>query len=466
MVSDTPSQPPKDEKREDNLQAPGETAKPDTPAVVPDSVAKPAENGAAVDSAMADVAAAIRRHEAHPEDASAAIEADGNQADDNQTGDRPPEGETEDRKSAAEDGKSSATPPPVMPPPARKSPGFIALLAAGVAGGVIALAGAYLVETRLQGKSATADIANDFARLQQQVEGLASAGPDQNIEKNTSAISAVQSQLAALEQKFQGLSELAAQSASVGSNAQSSDQLQQIESQLGELQKALKTDETALQGLTQTTAGLQSALSGVQNDLSAKTEDLQQKLSAFEQKVDQPGKELMVARAIAAAGLKSAIDRGRDFAGELATYQKVAPSGTDLGPVAAFADKGIPTREQLANQFSSLAGDIIKASDQPGPDEGVMQRLFDSAKGLVSVRPIGDVEGDSVPAIVARIENDLNEGQLQAAASEWAALPDAGKQVSASFEAALQARIDIDQLVSETLNQAIGSMAGNPSPAN
>nr|WP_272209899.1 mitofilin family membrane protein [Marinicella sp. W31]MDC2875737.1 mitofilin family membrane protein [Marinicella sp. W31] len=178
--------------------------------------------------------------------------------------------------------------------------------------------------------------------------------------------------------------------------------------------------------------------------------------------MNTPGKDLAVARAIAAAGLKSAIDRGQNFETELATYAQVAPAAKDLATLKSLAASGVPTREALTEQFSSIADSIIAATNQPPPDTGIFNRLVDSAKGLVNVRPVGDVEGEGTPAIVARIENDLKQGNLKQAEQEWQSLPEDAKQVSSDFENALSARIKANKLVSETLASALGSTAGAP----
>jgi len=67
-----------------------------------------------------------------------------------------------------------------------------------------------------------------------------------------------------------------------------------------------------------------------------------------------------------------------------------------------------------------------------------------------------------VPAIVARIENDLKAGKLKQAEQEWQSLPEDARAVSADFEQSLSARIKADDLVSEALSGALSSTAGAP----
>ena len=70
---------------------------------------------------------------------------------------------------------------------------------------------------------------------------------------------------------------------------------------------------------------------------------------------------------------------------------------------------------------------------------------------------VGYVEGEGADAIVARIEANLTDGKLKAAASEWEKLPEAGKEAGAEFKASLDARIKVEDLVGSTLSKAIST---------
>ncbi|WP_319519090.1 mitofilin family membrane protein [uncultured Martelella sp.] len=433
MVSDTPSQPPKNEKHDENAVTPADEAgrEAGTPPVAPE------ENDAAVKTAMADVAAAIKRHEEHgAEETPAGTDSE---TDETAAGDDKPE-------TASGDGNAAPPPPPPADetPQGKRGPGIGAFLAAGVAGGIIALAGAAALSyAGLLGplSSSSDGLEDELASLRQEITALKSG--DQS-----NAVSSLQSDLSALKSQVENLS----------SGSDSSDSVAALQQQVAKLQSTVQSDASRLQSLAQENETLKS-------DIGSAQQTMQQKLTALEQKVNTPGKDLAVARAIAAAGLKSAIDRGQNFETALSTYAQVAPQGTDLSALKSLAASGVPTREALTEQFSSIANSIIAAADQPPPDTGIFDRLVDSAKGLVNVRPVGDVEGDSTPAIVARIENNLKLGNLEQAEQEWQTLPEDAKTVSADFENALSARIKADALVSETLSSALGSTAGAPAAA-
>jgi hypothetical protein len=58
---------------------------------------------------------------------------------------------------------------------------------------------------------------------------------------------------------------------------------------------------------------------------------------------------------------------------------------------------------------------IVAASRGVGEDAGIGERLMASARSLVQVRPVGEVEGEEPGAIAARMEVALSEGNLDRA---------------------------------------------------
>lgn len=477
MVSDTPSQPPKKQENNEEHQTSAENVTQDTSGSA-DGPAAPKENDEAVKTAMADVAAAIKRHEEHGSEDNRE-EASGDTDEDDGGSERPdarpaPASEhdaDQDAGKTADEDTLDQQSTSVEEKPERNKAGLIPLLAAGVAGGAVVLVGGLALQSLgllggAQNGSIEARFESGMNELREQINGMAS-GSNQAASASAAAVSQLQEDVATLQQKLQSVSETASKAASSsGSASGASPELQKTVSDLEAEIASLKTSLTSDTGTVQS---LQSGLSDLKGSLSSQADQLNGKIAALEKKIDQPGKDLIVARAIAAAGLSSAIDRGGSFARELKTYRQVSPDDAALQQLSDMAASGIPTREQLTSQFTGLADSIIRAADQPAQDEGVVRRLISSAKGLITVRPVGDVEGYSTPAIVARIENDLKIGELQKAANEWNKLPAASKEVSSSFETALNARITADTLVAKTLQQAIGSMtgqAGQPDQAN
>jgi hypothetical protein len=183
---------------------------------------------------------------------------------------------------------------------------------------------------------------------------------------------------------------------------------------------------------------------------------LEQSVAALGGKVAEQANEPHATAAIAASALKSAIDRGGSFAAELDLFAAVAPGTPELGELRALAARGVPTRAQLAAEVGPVADGMLEAGRQAAAsDGGVVDRLLASARSLVRVRPVGDVEGDGVSARIARFRNAVTGGDLARAAEEYGALPDKAKAAGADFMAGLQARLKVDALAQKALASAL-----------
>ena len=308
------------------------------------------------------------------------------------------------------------------------------LVAAGIFGGLVALLGAGAIQyagylpgssTQQTNSPAMADLSGEIEGLKQSVASLAANPP-------AADNSALEKRIAALETAPQP----PAAAASTGSadvealNQKISDLTAQIDQ--------LKT------GLAQSTE--QQASNGA---------DISSRLAEAEKKLNEPREDVAVARAIAAAALKAAIDRGGPFTAELDTFAGVAPDDPAATDLRGFAETGVPSRAELVRQVPDVATAIVDSVNQPDPNQSWSDRLMSSAKSLVTVRPVGNIEGESVEAIAARMEDKVKNGDLPGASTEWNSLPAIAKQASAAFKQSLEARIRVEDLVSGAVSKAV-----------
>ncbi|CAD7023161.1 membrane protein [Pseudorhizobium halotolerans] len=307
-------------------------------------------------------------------------------------------------------------------PQARSSgPSASTLVAAGIFGGIVALAlaGSMQYAGYLPAAAPSQDSSADIQALRQEVEALRQApasapAPDPEI---TSRLDALET--------------------AVAQRADDSG----IEERLASLEQQLQS--------------VQSASQGTASENSARLDELQGRLDTAEAKLNEPGAEEAAARAIAAAALKAAIDRGGAFAGELETFAAVSPDPQVADQLRPYAEDGVPTHAQLVERFASAREAILDAVSTPQEDQGITSRLMSSALSVVKVRRTGDTQGDSPEAIVSRMENALQSGDLSAAATEWNALPQEAKDASGDFKQALDARIAVNGLIGDALTRAV-----------
>lgn len=341
-----------------------------------------------------------------------------------------------ERAASAQEEPPAREPSPAGPaqPVPQKGTGASGLVAAGIFGGLVALLGAGAIQyagylpgssTQQTNSPAMADLSGEIEGLKQSVASLTANPP-------AADNSALEKRLAALEAAPQ----LPAATALTGS-ADVEALNQKIADLTGEIDQ-LKA------GLAQSTE--QQASNGA---------DISSRLAEAEKKLNEPREDVAVARAIAAAALKAAIDRGGPFTAELDTFAGVAPDDPAATDLRGFAETGVPSRAELIRQVPDVATAIVDSVNQPDPNQSWSDRLMSSAKSLVTVRPVGNIEGESVEAIAARMEDKVKNGDLPGASTEWNSLPATAKQASAAFKQSLEARIRVEDLVSGAVSKAV-----------
>ncbi|TDK34482.1 hypothetical protein E2F50_16730 [Rhizobium deserti] len=316
--------------------------------------------------------------------------------------------------------------PDARPAPAvvqRQGPSTSALFAAGIVGGLVALtlAGSmqyagYLPAASPAPAPDNSAVAPEISRLQEQVQAL----QNRPVPTDSSLAERVQALEAGLSERSQS----------------------DLPQRLAALEGQIKDVSSA----TRATAG---------NDA-----DLARRLQEAEAKINDEGPEQQVARAVAAAALKAAIDRGGRFETELQTFAGVAGDDPAVAELQKFGSVGVPSRAQLQADFPRIADAMLDALAQPDENQGLASRLMSSAMSVVKVRRVGDVQGDTPEAVVARMEDGLRSGDLPAAARQWDSLPESAKNASQDFKQKLDARIQVENLVGSTLTRAVAGTQG------
>ncbi len=301
-----------------------------------------------------------------------------------------------------------------------------ALVASGIFGGIVALllAGSMQYAGYLPGATRGSDEGNDatsseIASLRQEIDVL---------KQRPAGDPAMAGRIQALEQAQEQ-----------AQNSGPSDEMQQ---RLAALDKQLQD----LRSTAETTA--------------AGNTDLTRRLGEAETRLNDRGPEEKMARAVAAAALKAAIDRGGPFEPELQTFANVAGDDPAATQLRDFARTGVPSRAELQRDVGPAADAMLEAAVQPDPNQSFAARLFSSALSVVKVRQVGHVEGSTPDAVIARIEDSVRNGDLAGAAREWNALPDPAKAAGDTFKRKLDARVQVEDLVNGTLTRAVAGTQG------
>jgi len=320
-----------------------------------------------------------------------------------------------------------------MPEPKSKAATFSGALAAGILGGLIALAGAGVLQ---------------YAGY------VPSAGPQRGS--------------GTVEQDLS--SEIEAVKAEIRSRPQpAAVDVAPLEGRLAKLEQRVETAgggsapqvpalEAAIDNLTKEIATLKTELADARQAANSARQELASRIDRTEQKLNEPVNDIEMAKAVAVTALKTAIDRGGPFLAELDALKSIAPENPAVKELAEDAPTGVATRAELRTAFPQTASAMLDALHRPDPNEGIFDRLVSSAMSGIRVRPVGSVEGDTPEAVIARIEDKLNDGDLKGASLEWENLPEPAKLAGQDFKQKLDRRLkieaSIDAAVSTTMTRS------------
>lgn len=190
-----------------------------------------------------------------------------------------------------------------------------------------------------------------------------------------------------------------------------------LEARTNDTQSAPSVDPAVAEELRTQLAGAEQSITALRDQIASNA----QALNESQTRLTEAERKIEAARAATSRwpvrlrwlALKTAIDRGGPFLSELDALKSVSPEDPAIAPLSRMASAGLPSRSDLSRDFSQISDDILTAINQPEVGEGWTDRLLASAKSLVKVRPVGNVEGETPEAIVARVENKLQNGDLE-----------------------------------------------------
>lgn len=371
-----------------------------------------------------------------------------------------------------EPASASRAPSPAPAEAPRKRSG-VSLVAAGLIGGVIAIAGAGALQFAgvLPAPSAggvdISGLEQEIAELRAQIAARPDdGGASDAIAAATARIGELDGALGALRTEIEAVKDSIA-SGGAGDEAA----LQAFQTRVGELEQAVsalreaapesgETDALAarvdgIESIARTASEAAAAAASAASAASDKIAALETRLAGVDERLEQQAQNPRIALAIAAAGLKSAIDRGAPFMTELETYAAIAPDAPEIAALRELAAAGVPTRAQIAARAPDAVTRMIDAAAPVDPDAGFFARLVASFQTVVKVRPVGEVEGEGVGPTAARIEAAVQANDYDRALSEYETLPDIAKAAGADFIADLRARQTADELVDRALSGAL-----------
>lgn len=213
--------------------------------------------------------------------------------------------------------------------------------------------------------------------------------------------------------------------------------------------------------LTREIASLRATLGALDQAVSSQRDQAKALSDAVGQRSNGEQKAMTAARASMLIGLTArlaaSIDAGMPFAPELNLLQPLAQGDAKLGEfviaLQPHAQTGVASRAALDAAFPAVAKAAL-AEDLA--DDSYGERLMSKLRGLVSLRRVGDMPGDTTEAKLARAEQALHAGDVAKAVELVKSLPPQTSQATSPWlaraDAHLAAKRSLDQLAVYAVN--------------
>lgn len=188
-------------------------------------------------------------------------------------------------------------------------------------------------------------------------------------------------------------------------------------------------------------AQFQSELEQLTEDAKAQVEEAKSRASEIE--AAAAAAAAAAERKAALASLTAAVESGDSFEDELAAVE-AAPEA-----LASVAGEGIATMGALQRAFPDVARTALATATIVPQDASATERLAAFLKRQTNARSLAPREGDDVDAVLSRAEANLLDGDLEAALSELAALPEEANAAMSPWVSQAQTRLDALAALSE-----------------
>lgn len=147
------------------------------------------------------------------------------------------------------------------------------------------------------------------------------------------------------------------------------------------------------------------------------------------------------------AGFATALDAARGHLGALTPEIQAA-----LAALQPLAQAGAPTLDMLRQRFTPLVSQAVAATAPDGADWA--DRALGRLAGLVRIRRVGDLPGETTEARLARAEQRLNENNLAAAVREVEGLQGAAAETLRPWLEAARGRLAAEAALVALMREA------------
>lgn len=364
-------------------------------------------------------------------------------------------------------GHGSAWLPPDVPWPA------VAAGAAGAAGVLLIMLVVWLIVPRSDG---AAGLTPRLAAIETQLRELAARPAPVNVDPAT--LGALSERMAKLESALNAPRPLAADPALGGRVGALENALKPLRDSTAALGRRADETDATFRNIRGRTDAVEAALAELRNAARAASGEhdelakLASRIAALEKSDRAVADELAkrpasnsdrpVRLAVAAAALRTAVERGDAFSAELATVKPLTNDAVAIAAIEPFAASGVPSATALGRELILLLPVMQRAAGTASRDGGFLDRLQANAEKLVRIRPVDEVPGEDTSAVLSRIEVKAAHADLAGALAELGKLSAAVRAPALAWIAKAEARSKSVDASCKLAADAIAALKTNP----
>jgi len=242
-----------------------------------------------------------------------------------------------------------------------------------------------------------------------------------------------------------------------GSTVAQNLRLANIQDRLKRLSETLEKTTSGLANKIETLDGLVTGANSALESSRAVASSLDERLIRLEQDDKSESTGRLATLSFALENLLQKVKSGEGFSKELNIVSVALPRNVQLEKLNDRAAAGVKSVAWLQREFTLVLRTVLAAEDTIAAP-GVMAKLVGTAKSLIRIRRVGDVEGDSREAIIARLETRVKAGNMAAALGEAKKLKGASAKAAAGWVGLVEERVKTIEFINELRNEVISGL--------
>ena len=158
-------------------------------------------------------------------------------------------------------------------------------------------------------------------------------------------------------------------------------------------------------------------------------------------------------RNLTLVGIQAAVEAGIPYA---AIIGDIETNRLELPPIILeLSDDGVATLAELQNEFEALITEALKAVETGAEGGSIQDTARSIVTSLVQVRSLTPREGDDAVAVLSRLEESLNQGDLESVLQLYAQLPPPVQETLALWILKVQNRLDLKLALETSLSKPV-----------